>query len=89
MSHDTTEAIKNICHEKGEGAVDPSRVTFKKFQLGYNNQARLDRPESVNSEAMIQVREANSVSSTWRVSSEFSISQSSMVYHLHNLNKII
>ena len=46
LGHNATEANKNICCTKGEGAVDHSTVTrlFKKFHSGgknLNNQAKL------------------------------------------------
>ena len=67
---------KNICCVKGEGAGDHSRVTrwFKKFCLGCRNlinQVRSGRPKTM--------------CSNWRVSGELSISQSSIICHLHNL----
>ena len=90
----TVEATKNICSMKREGAVDYSIVTrwFKKFCTGGKNlddQAKSDRPKIVDSEAILQTIEANPVSSTRRVSGELSLSQSSVVFHIHDLSKYI
>ena len=38
-----------------------------------NDQARSSRPETVDSEAMLQETEANLASSTWRVSGELTV----------------
>ena len=53
-----------------------------------NNQARSGRPETRNSEAVFQAIESNLASNTRRVSGKLAISQSSVVHHLHDLNKI-
>ena len=63
-----TETTKNIC-VKGKGTVDYSTVTrcVKKFCSGYknfDNMRKSDRPNSMDSEAMLQTIEANLVSST-------------------------
>ena len=88
------ETTKNICCAKGEGAANHRTVTrwLKKFCLGYknlDNQAKLGRSKIVDSKAKLQATEANSVSSTWRVSGELDLLQSSVVHHLHDLNKNI
>ena len=54
MGHNAMEATKNICWVKVEGENDHNTVTrwFKKFCLGcknLNDQARSDRPKTVNS----------------------------------------
>ena len=59
--------IKNICCAKGEGIVNSSTVTrwFEKFWLGcknLDNQARSDRPKTVDSKAILQAIDANSES---------------------------
>ena len=56
LSHKNVETIKNICCAKGEAEVDLSTVTrwFMKFYSGCKNlddQARLSRPKTVDSEA--------------------------------------
>ena len=43
----------------------------------------------MDSKAVLQAMEANPLSSIWRVSGELSLSQSSVVYHLHDLGKSI
>ena len=72
------EASKNICYTKGEGVLDHSIVTrwSKKFCSGcknLNDQAKSGRPKTMDSEIMLQAIEANPVSSTHRVPSEFGI----------------
>ena len=72
---------------KSEGKVDHSTVTrwFKKFHTGrkdLNNQARSDRPKSMDSMAVLEAIEANLASNTWRVSDKLVISQSSVIHHL-------
>ena len=82
LSHNTAEVTKNICYAKDEGAVDHSTVTkwFKKFHSGCKsliNQASSSRIQSMNSMTVLKTIEANPVSSTWRLSAEFKITQSS------------
>ena len=79
---------------KGEDAVDYSTVTrwFKKFLSGcknLNNLIALGRPETVDSETVLQAIEPHLVSSIWRVSGKLSISQSRVVHYFHNLSKSI
>ena len=79
LGHNAAEATKNICCVKGEGTVDYNTVTrwFKKFCLGCkncNDQARLGRPKTMNSEDLLQAIEVNPVSSTWRGSGGLNIS---------------
>ena len=88
LGHNDIETTKNIFCTKGEGSVDHRMVTrwFKKFSLGCKNfddhlGLKLDF------ETMLQATEAYLASSTWRVSGKFGISQSSVVYHLHDLSK--
>ena len=88
LGHNTGEATKKICHAKGEGAVDHTTLTrwFKKFlsdQKNFDNQAKSGRPKTMDSEAI----RANQINFTWRVLGELIISQSSVVCHLHDLNK--
>ena len=90
LGHNTAEATKNIYCMNGEGIVDHSTVTrwLKKFYLCSKNiddQARSGRLKTVHSEAMFQAIEANSMSNIRRISCDFSISQSTVVCHLHNL----
>ena len=94
LDPNAAEATKNICCAKDGGTVDNSRVTrwLKIVCLGcknLNNQAKSGRPRSMDSETMLQAIETNLASSTWRVSGELSISQSSLVYYLHDLSKSI
>ena len=65
-SHNATKTTKNICCE---GIIGYSTVTkwFTKFCSGCknpNNQARSVRPETVDSETVLQAIETNPVSST-------------------------
>ena len=71
-----------------QSAVDYCTVTwcFKKLHSGCKNLN--DQAKTAYSEAMLQAIEPNLACSTWRVSSDLYISQSSVVFHLHNLNKI-
>ena len=83
---------KKNCGAKNEG--DHSTVTrwFKTFCMdckNLDNQAKSSRPKSMDSEAELHAIEANLVSCTWRVSGKLSISQSSVVHHIHNLGKSI
>ena len=81
QGHNTVKTTNNICCAKGEGAVD--HIWLQKFWSGYrnlDNQARTGRFKTMGSEAMLQVIKANPVSSTWAVSGELSISQSSPVW---------
>ena len=76
--HNATEATKNICFAKGEGAVDHNTVTrwFKKFRSGCKNlddQARSGMPKNMSSKAVLQAIEANWASSTRRVSGKMGI----------------
>ena len=77
---------------KGENIVDHSTLTkyVKKFHSNNKNLDDLTRsgwPKTMDSKAMIQAIEANPVSSTWRVSSEFSISQTSVVHYFYVFNQ--
>ena len=67
LDHNAADAIKNICCEKGEGAVDYSTVS--RLLKNLNDQARSDK-----SEAMLQAIVADLASSTWRVTEELKIS---------------
>ena len=88
LGHNASEAAKSFYWTKGERTVDNSTVTrwFKKFCLYYynlRNQARSSRPKTMDSKAVLQAIETDLMSNTWRVSGELSISQSSMVHHVH------
>ena len=70
LGHNAMEAIKNIFYKKGEGAVDHNRVTrgSKKFNLGckdLDDQAKSDRPKSMDSKVILQARRENLTSSSW------------------------
>ena len=63
LDHNTMKVTKNNC-AKGEGTVDHCTVTrwFKKICLGYknlNNQQRLGRLKSMDSEAVLQTIKVN------------------------------
>ena len=67
LGHNTTEATKNICYVKIEGAINHSTVSrcFKKFCSGCQNldhQTRSSRPKIMESKTMLQSTEANSAS---------------------------
>ena len=94
VNHNAAEATKNNCCMKDKSAVDHNTVRkwFKKFCIdckNLNNQARLSRPKTIDSKAMLQAIEANLPSRTQRVAGELSISQSSVVIHLYKLSKSI
>ena len=74
LSHNATKAAKNICCEKGQCSVDHSREIrwWKKFRKGckdLDNKTRSGRHRTMDSKAI----EANSVSSSRRVSDELEI----------------
>ena len=94
LSHNAMKAIKNICCAKGEGTVNHNAITrwFKKFCLVCKNldgQAKLGRPKTRDSEAVLQAMELNLVSSIQSIANKLGISQSCVVCHFHNLNKRI
>ena len=67
------ETTKIFCFVKDDGAVGHNRVTkwFKKFHSDCKNlydQARSEKPKTVESETRCQTIEANPVSKAWRVS---------------------
>ena len=85
---------RRICCAKNESTVHNSKVNrwFKKFCLAckhLDNQVSSGRPKTMDSLAMLYAIETNLASGTWRVSGEFHISQSSIVYHLCNLSSSI
>ena len=64
----------------------------QKFCLGgtnLNNQARSGKPETMNSEAVLQVIQTNLASSTLRVSVESNFSLSSVGSRFHDFDKSI
>ena len=71
LDHNTAVATKNIGCVNSESAVDHStNQMVEKICLGckkLNDQARTDRPKFVDSEAVLQVIEANPVSSSQRI----------------------
>ena len=76
MGHHTTKETKIIFCVKGENTVDCRTVIrwFKKYRLGcknLSNQVRSGRPKTVDSAAVLQVIKVSQMSSTWRVSGEF------------------
>ena len=92
VSHNATETTKNSCCVKCEVAIDHSTVTrwLKKFCSGckkLDHSARSGRAENVDSEAMFQAIEANSLWCTWEISGKFGISQSSLDCYFHDLGK--
>ena len=91
LSHNSVEPTKNICWAKAEITADHSTVTrwFKKFCSGFknfNNQVKLGGPKTSDSNALFQAIGENLTSNTWKVSGKLSISQSSVVSHLSDLD---
>ena len=84
VGHKSTEATKNICWAKVESAIlDHSTVTkwFKKLRWVHKNldyQAKLGRPKTIDSEAMLKAKEVNLESTIRRVSVKLDISESSI-----------
>ena len=94
LGHNIVEATKNVCCAKTKGAVDRSTVTrwFNKFCSGWknvDNQARLSRAKTVDSEAVLKAIEADPGISTRGISGKLSISQSIVVHHLSDISKSI
>ena len=77
------ETTKNICCVKGEGSVDHNNQMVQKILLGLQEpqQSGKVRPKNIDSEAVFYVKKANSKSI------KLGISQSRMIYHLHNIGK--
>ena len=93
LDHNALEATRKNC-VKSEDAVDHGTVTrwVKKFcssRKNLNEQARSDRPKTIESDAVFHAIQANLVSSTRRVSGVFGISKSNMVHHPNNIGKNI
>ena len=87
LGHNFSEASKKV---KSEDTGD--NTWFKKFRSVWknlNDQPRLGRPETVDSDAVIQAIETNQESCTQRVSDELSISLFSVVYHLYDFDQSI
>ena len=60
-----------------------------KFSILTHNVNYISRPKTMDSEAVVQAIEANPEGSTLRESGKHSISESSVVYHLHDFGKCI
>ena len=73
------------CSVKDEGAVDFVADVSRNLDWV----SRSDRPKIVDSEAVLQVMETNSVRSSGRLSAELVILLSNVILHLHNLDKSI
>ena len=94
LGYNAMKASKNICCMKNEGKVDHSTITrwFMKFCLdckSLDNQEKSGRSKTVDFKAILHAIEATPVNSICRVLGKLIISQSSVVCHLHNPNKII
>ena len=61
---------------------------FKAAQMNLSNKVKSGRLRTVDSEVMLQAIKANPTSGTQGVSSEFSISKSSVLCHIHNLSEL-
>ena len=95
LGHNTTEVTKNTYCMKGEGPVDynssnqmVSKILLRLQEPQQSGKFRV-RLKTLDSVAVVLALEINPVSSTWSVSGELSISQPSLVNHLHNLSKSI
>ena len=80
MGNNSMEATKNIFYVEGEGAIDKNTVTrwFMNFCFGFknfDNQARSGKSKCEDSNTVLQAREVNPMSNTWRVSDKVSISR--------------
>ena len=95
LDQNAVEATQNSWRSKRWRCTWPQYIDprwLKKFPLGcknFDNQARSNRPKTVDFETVPWAIKANPTSYTWRVSVELGISQSSVVRHLHNLGKSI
>ena len=74
LGYNAAEATK-----KSKGAVDHSMVRVAKPSM--------QEPKIVDFEAVLQAIEINVASTTWRVSSDISILQFSVVCHFHVIDK--
>ena len=91
LEYNATEATENICYVKAKITVYHCAVIrIQKFSLGsmttWQDQVGL-KPGIFK--AVLQTKEENLVSCTWRVSGELGISKYSLVHHLHDLIKSI
>ena len=72
-------------------SVRTAQKWFKKFSEGHTDlrdEPRSDRPMTVNTEAIRAAVEANSSTSTRRLSAELDIPQTSVVRHLKAIGKV-
>ena len=84
LSHNVAEATKNICC-----AVTICFKIFRESCKNLKGQPRSDRPKVVDSVTILQAIEANTMSSSRRVSGELGIPLSNVVYRPHKVNKRI
>ena len=90
QDRNTVEVTKNIFFAGERWGCSTMTSWLKKFRSGckkLDDLARLGRPKTEDSEAVLQVVEANPVRSDGRVSGEISSSLSSGVRHHHDLDK--
>ena len=74
---------------KGVGAVGDSTRNFIRVRKNLDDQKRSDKPKTVDSETVLQTKEANLVSYTRRVYGELGFTQFSVFRQLHDLRKSI
>jgi transposase len=89
----TTGAARKMGEVKGDDVVldRTARIWFKKFDDGdtdLRDKSRSGRPTAVDSEEIREAIEANSSTSTRRLSAELDVPQTSVVRHLHALGKV-
>ena len=59
LGHHAMEATKNVCGAKGEGTFDHRTVT--RWFKNLDNQAKLDKPKSMDYKAVLKAIEVNPV----------------------------
>lgn len=93
LGHNVTEAIRNICKAKGDGAVKRATAFnwYKKFKNGrfdLDDQPRSGRPLSIDPEVIREAVEENPITSQRRLSGELDLAKSTVHDHLHRLKKV-
>lgn len=93
LGHTTAEAIQNIVKAKGEDAIKKSAAYewFKKFRNGDFNledEPRIGRPCSFDSEELRTVVESNPSNSIRKLSAEVGASKETVRRHLHKLGMV-
>ena len=90
LGNDAAETTKNICcTEWRRRTVTKWFTKFCSIFKTLNSQAKSGRPKSINCKTVLKDIEADLMVNTWRVSGEFSNSESNVVGHFHDLDKTI